>query len=293
MTWGDVAIIVFYVVMALVIGSKCRKWLQGRRAAMISRPERSPDGLPSPKQPPLPSAISFSPEYYSLGKLLRRIEAGSYDFPDSVRSGIGQRIREVIDLLGRAQDALRKGAPDALAIAAGSLATIRYITGIAWHKYLAEVDRSFKVTQRIDRALLSDERSIVNEIARLLAERSGPTVRTVADSYTLHCAACGIDAVTYEWKDGEISYPTLSPVNTYGHVGDDSAERLRKLLEQGNVREAAELIDSKAGPGCAYYCPDCDRVYCKDHLAVETEWSGSWHTATYATCPLGHRKEFE
>jgi len=94
-------------------------------------------------------------------------------------------------------------------------------------------------------------------------------------------------------QDGEIGFQTLSPVNSYKSVAGDSAERLRGMLEDGDMRESAAFINSTAGAGCAHYCPDCGRAYCKDHLAVETEWSESWHTATYATCPLGHRREFE
>ncbi|MEK7877987.1 MAG: hypothetical protein AAB325_17570 [Pseudomonadota bacterium] len=126
-----------------------------------------------------------------------------------------------------------------------------------------------------------------------MAERPAPTVRKNADSYTLPCAACGADAVRYEWKDGKIGFETLSPVNPRKSLADDSADKVRRMLEDGKMRESAEFIDSTAGAGCAQYCPDCGRVYCKDHLAVEAEWSGSWHSATYATCPLGHRREFE
>ena len=293
MTFGDIAVAGFYMAVTLALFWKGWAWLRGRRTPPVSDALHSREEFPSQQDPPPPEAPSFSPVDGSLAKLSGRLEAGKYDVPTDERSGIVQRMREVMDLLGAAQNALRKSSPDALSIAARALANIHYVTGIAWRKHLAGMDMPYKVIENINEAFRSDARTIINATARLLAERPAPPMQKKVESYTLPCAACGADAVTYEWKDGEISFQTLSPVNSCKSVGNNSAERLRAMLENGNMRESAEFLDSTAGAGCAHYCPDCGRVYCKAHLAIETEWSGSWHTATYATCPLGHRKEFE
>ena len=68
---------------------------------------------------------------------------------------------------------------------------------------------------------------------------------------------------------------------------------LVKLLEDGNATGVVDYLRVTQPGGCDAHCGQCNLVFCKDHYAVEAQWSGSWHEATYATCPLGHEREID
>ena len=99
--------------------------------------------------------------------------------------------------------------------------------------------------------------------------------------------------MTFSWEAGEGWYENLSPVNKAVSMNSERSFQARALLEAGKGSELVALLGGQARPGFVQYCPECQRVYCKDHVAVEASWSGSWHESTNATCPLGHRREFE
>lgn len=228
-----------------------------------------------------------------LRMVLKCLEFGIYDISDGDRKGIKERVNELIALLMSAHDILRKSSPDALSVAAGKLATIHYITGIAWHEYLANADNSYRLMKKIDWALRTDALPVMKKVSRLLAAQPEPSFIKRNDAYILPCSACGSDAVNFLKEDDNIRFNRLSPINVSSNIDGEQADRFQYLIENNTGQEAVDFLVSPGDLGFDNYCPVCRRVFCKAHFAVETEWSGSWHTATFATCPLGHQREIE
>ena len=110
---------------------------------------------------------------------------------------------------------------------------------------------------------------------------------------SLACDACGEPAVTFHKTNTGVQCGTLSPVNMGPAVTGEDGAKLTALLATGDARAVLNYLTPAGGPGCMAYCPECDRVYCGTHYAIEDKWSGSWHEATDATCPLGHWREIE
>lgn len=119
-----------------------------------------------------------------------------------------------------------------------------------------------------------------------------PIVRR-EEGYMLACAACDESAVTFRPTKSGFCARNISNVNqTIGWEGEPG-KRLGELLEEGNTRALLDYFAAPDGARCPAYCPSCDRVYCSAHYAVSEEWSGSWYSAGYVTCVLGHEREYE
>jgi hypothetical protein len=185
---------------------------------------------------------------------------------------IRMRVDDLIGALTEAHLALTAGGPDALNMAAGKIVHCHYLTGLAWRKHMAVSRSDTSLRARIDKALARDTGSLLKEIARLLALRPPALLIPVDEGYGIACAACGERAVTFQVKGGAVEFNSIStvhPTTRLAHGGTPAVQ------------------------DCDAWCPECARVYCREHYSVEAEWSGSWHTASFATCPLGHVREFE
>jgi len=238
--------------------------------------------------PPMPPTVG--PEK-SLEKLRARGVARS--LPAEFAQAVQERIEELIGLLTEAHSALIGGGPGALGLAAKKIVDGRRLTGHAWRKYLAASTSAAKVGAQIKEAFQKDAEPLVNEITRLLAAQPTPTLVQREEAYVLMCAACGESAVTFRSEKGSICANSISNVYATTWWSGETGLRLAQLLAEGDARAVLDYLASPDRLHCPAYCPECDRVYCREHYAVDDEWSGSWYTAGYATCPLGHEREFE
>ena len=208
-------------------------------------------------------------------------------------NGVQERIHDLMERLSEAHSALNGGEPGALSLAAKKIVEGRYLTGHAWRRYLAASVSAAEVGAQIREAFQKDAEPLVNEIARRLAAQPAATIVRQDEGHVLLCAACGESAVTFRSQAGSICAQSIS--NVYGTTwwGGETGQRLAQLLSEGNARAVLDYLASPDRQHCPAYCPECDRVYCREHYAVDEEWSDSWYTAGYATCPLGHEREFE
>jgi hypothetical protein len=124
--------------------------------------------------------------------------------------------------------------------------------------------------------------------------RSHPTILTSRnESYDLPCAACGEIAVTFQLCEDGVQANSISNVNGTTRWNGETGQRLAELLAAGSARAVLDFFAAQGPFSCPSYCPECDGVYCRKHYSVEEEWSGTWYTAGHATCPRGHKREFE
>jgi hypothetical protein len=207
-------------------------------------------------------------------------------------AAIRGRIGDLIGAVTEARAALLSDATDGLDRAARALVNCYWLTGHGWRRYLAEEGDAAGLGSRIGEALAADLRPIADEVRRRLAGMPVGRVARTDDGYEVGCSICGERAVTFRSGDGSMEVISLSPVNLTTRreaigsewLGESAANKVAAVFEQ---------MAAAGGNGCAVYCPACKRIYCRAHYAVEAVWSGSWHEASYATCPLGHEREFE
>jgi hypothetical protein len=150
-----------------------------------------------------------------------------------------------------------------------------------------------EVSWAVCEALKKDLQPLVNEMARLVALEPPPALVERKGGYAFTCAACGENAVTFELETDGVKGDSISEVNHIEFWSGERGQRLAALLEAGDARAVIDYLTSPEGGRLAAYCSECGRVYCREHYTVSAEWSGTWYTAGYATCPLGHEREFE
>ena len=86
-----------------------------------------------------------------------------------------------------------------------------------------------------------------------------------------------------------------------------------RLIHHGLMAEVTEVVPpamrmaalyalEQAGPDAiyavnklwaAFYCPQCDAVYCKEHWQIELKYDDadpSWYDCAFGVCPHGHRR---
>ncbi|MGA1983504.1 MAG: hypothetical protein ABSG84_13690 [Acidobacteriaceae bacterium] len=205
-------------------------------------------------------------------------------------AAIRGRIGDLVVAVTEARAALLSDAADKLDRAARGLVNCYWMTGHGWRRYLAGPGGAAGLGRQIGEALAADLRPIVDEVRRRLEGMAAGRVSRNEDGYEVGCSICGEGVLRFSSGDGSMQAISLSPVNTTMRREAVGSERLRELAE-GDVAAVFEHLAAEGG--CAVYCNACGRVYCRAHYAVEAVWSGSWHEASYATCPLGHEREFE
>jgi hypothetical protein len=223
--------------------------------------------------------------------LLLDIDLSALD--PSMRPGVEERVAALRSALGRVRNALASG--DAgITAACSDLVGCWHSTGSAWRRYMSDSSDATHARLRIDAALAAAAAPLIDELAQALARRPATRVRTSLAGYAIACAACGKDAATFERiaeTDG-VRVGRLSPIFSTRDYHGPGATGLLALLAAGNARALLEALPALA-PACDAYCVPCGRVYCADHCAVETVWSGTWHESTSATCPLRHEREID
>jgi hypothetical protein len=210
------------------------------------------------------------------------------------------RVDDLIETVDAANRALSKLPLPAVGEAAGKMAYLFYISGHGWKRFLAERGNGSTAGAEIAEATAADAGGLIADLERAVAARSTSKVTRRDDgSWALPCAACDGDAVTMTRTRVSPAAPeqlvvsSLSPVTVFRPVTGPRMDDLISLLDAGVVIDVARHLRETQPGGCDAWCKTCGYIFCKSHYAIEAQWSGSWHEATYATCPLGHEHEID
>jgi hypothetical protein len=223
------------------------------------------------------------------------IAGGRYAVTDAMKDAILARLDEVIDQAGIAERALAKLPRPDIPECAARLARVRYLTGSGWRRYLRDSDAGAAAGAAIEVAMgtaFADAEAVVRRA--LSAPADDAIVVRSPDTFAVPCAICGADAITLARTrvsaavQEQLVITSLSPVTVFRPVSGARMNDLIALLEAGSASAVVRHLRETHPGGCDAWCVDCDRVFCKDHYAIEAQWTGSWHEATYATCALGH-----
>ena len=228
-----------------------------------------------------------------------QVVAGQFSLAADMQGAVLARIDDLVEDISAADRALERLPHSAVAEAAARLAHVFYISGHSWHRYLAESAASARAGNAIASALRKDVEPVVARLAQTLTASTVRVARRGEAHYALTCLACGADAVTFTRARMSAESPeqlvvsSLSPVTVFRSIAGPRMADLEALLERGDASVVVGYLKETQPAGCDACCPVCGGTYCKAHTAVEAQWSGSWHEATYATCPLGHERAIE
>ena len=232
-----------------------------------------------------------------LRDVRQQIESGQFSLTPDMQRAVLERLDDIIkDIEGANQAFEYTGKPD-IPVAASHTAHLFYISGHGWRRFLAASAESARAGIAIGLAVRESVAPVLAQLAAAVDISRTRLVRHAHSSYTLTCAVCGGDAVTFaQSRTGpeapeQVVVSSISPVTVFRSIAGPRMIDLLALLDGGNASEVIKYLAITQPAGCDACCPTCDGVYCKEHTAVEAQWTGSWHEATYATCPLGHERE--
>lgn len=229
----------------------------------------------------------------------RQVESGAIAVPAGMQHAVLGRIDDFIEDIAGADRALAELPQPAIAAAAAHVAHLFYISGHGWKKYLSGSAESARAGIAIGLALRDSVAPVLTRLEAAIDISATRVVKRPGPAYALTCSVCGADAVTFSTtRTGpeapqQLVVSSLSPVTVFRPIAGPRMGDLLALLDGGDATEVIKYMTVTQPAGCDACCPTCGGVYCKEHTAIEAQWAGSWHEATYATCPLGHEREVE
>lgn len=231
----------------------------------------------------------------ALTMLRARIAGGSPALGEELQRAVVARVEELIEAVEAGDRAAARVPKPALPEAAARLAHVRYLTGRGWRRYLAGNPEAEVVAAAIAHAVDVDTRQLASDIERAAANgATAPVIRHSPESFAIPCAVCGGEAVTLTLSKvspagaEQLVVSSVSPVTVFRSMAGPRMHDVLALVAAGDAAKLVAHLRATQPGGCDAYCERCNRVYCKQHYAIEAQWSGSWHEGTFATCPLGH-----
>jgi hypothetical protein len=143
------------------------------------------------------------------------------------------------------------------------------------------------------------QQAILRELAHFLAKQEVvpppvPIIKVRDQEYHLPCSVCGkisviirVGVPVYS-KDLRLVYEGIT--HSTGYDLQD-AKDVFALLSAGNLKGLHQLFkDRLVYEGIDAYCPECDKIYCRDHYNAVENYDDGFYDDTDGTCPLGHRR---
>jgi hypothetical protein len=235
-----------------------------------------------------------------LRSVREELATGDLGVDADTQRAVVARVDDLIEAIESADSAMSKLPHPSVSDAAAKMAHVFYASGRGWKRYLAENALPSAQADRLQAAIHASAEPVLTLMKRLLSQREvGRVTRRGDGAYGLPCSACGADAVTLSLTREtpgvaqQLVVSSLSPVTVFRPMTGPRMLDVIKLLDAGVVEVVVKHLRETQPGGCDAWCDVCHRIYCKTHFAIEAQWSGSWHEATYVTCPLGHEHEID
>lgn len=125
---------------------------------------------------------------------------------------------------------------------------------------------------------------------------SQKTVKISGEEVHLLCGACGDIAAKFKVGMADILKETkliYSGITTGLYIDLVHSEKIFKLLNEENPGAVHAYIRENTPyqhEGMDAYCPECDKIYCREHYNPVEEYDDGFYDCTYGTCPSGHRR---
>jgi hypothetical protein len=122
---------------------------------------------------------------------------------------------------------------------------------------------------------------------------SGRVVDKGDDEFLLKCEVCGKVSMTFKkgkfyGKDGYI----FTGITHQCALSLEDIPKIRDFLRKDSIKGLHKFVKAYVTmeDGLDGYCPECDKVYCTDHVRKQVEWDDGFYDCTYGVCPQGHRR---
>jgi len=113
------------------------------------------------------------------------------------------------------------------------------------------------------------------------------------DTFQLLCDSCGKVALTFKKGKfyGKECYIFTGVTHQCG-LPLKTIPKISVFLAQDLVAQVHEYVMSfvPMEEGLDGYCPECDKVYCGEHLDTRIEFDDGFYDCMYGTCPEGHER---
>jgi len=101
--------------------------------------------------------------------------------------------------------------------------------------------------------------------------------------FSFRCGACRKNALTVTLSNGKAI--VQSPLKESTFHSSKKIPRIRKALNERNLVALDSLLELDN------YCPECDKVYCDDHIKYNLNIdSTGWYDDADVSCPKGHTR---
>lgn len=125
------------------------------------------------------------------------------------------------------------------------------------------------------------------------------------------CALCGKTAVAFQPPQSQKVQTMSSMLATAKILAEKASSRADTITCSGIVRRVefgprqqvlqwvakgdlaalhAFMDEQGIDGGLDAYCPQCDRIYCREHYNVREEYDEGFYDCSRGTCPQGHSR---
>ncbi len=143
------------------------------------------------------------------------------------------------------------------------------------------------------------QRAILWELKPFLDTRKfvpplSPVIKVSDQEYHLPCAVCGKVSIIIRTgvpvyvKKQKLCYEGIT--HSTGYPLED-AKDVFALLSVGDLKGLHQLFkDRFVYEGIDAYCPECDKIYCREHYNAVENFDDGFYDDTHGTCPQGHTR---
>jgi hypothetical protein len=122
-----------------------------------------------------------------------------------------------------------------------------------------------------------------------------PIIRVSDTEYKLLCSVCGKPAATFSTgisNDANQEKLNFSGIASSSSMDLDEQRKIFRWLQQKKLVKVHKHLKQfrVTEDGLDAYCPDCDKIYCREHYNVTEEYDEGFYDYARGTCPKGHTR---
>jgi hypothetical protein len=110
----------------------------------------------------------------------------------------------------------------------------------------------------------------------------------------LLCQVCGKVSMSFGMGEllGDQVY-LFSGTTKRAPLDETKIDEILEHLRKDDIATAHKLawdLSWSMEDGLDGYCPDCDKIYCHEHIQMQVVWDEGYYDYTWGTCPEGHKR---
>ncbi len=113
------------------------------------------------------------------------------------------------------------------------------------------------------------------------------------DHFELICGICGKVSMTFNPGEfyGEYGY-IFTGISHQCALPLKTIPVITELLLHNEIGKLHEYVQRWVSmeEGLDGYCPECDMIYCGEHIRTEVTFDDGFYDCTYGICPKGHKR---